>query len=90
MPSSYTLGGHFESFIRRLVASGGYSSASEVVRNGLRLLEDEEELRALRTVELRRKVEEARADPRLLTEDEVFERLEARYAVPETVVSRLG
>jgi antitoxin ParD1/3/4 len=80
MASSYTLGEHFEGFIRRLVASGRYSSASEVVRDGLRLLEDEEKLRELRTAELRRLVEEARADPRLLTEDEVFNRLEARYA----------
>ena len=82
MASSYTLGEHFEGFIRRLVASGRYSSASEVVRDGLRLLEDAEKLRELRTAELRRLVEEARGDPRLLSEDEVFSRLEARYADP--------
>jgi antitoxin ParD1/3/4 len=90
MPSSYTVGEHFEGFIRHLVESGRYSSASEVVRDGLRLLEDEEKLRELRTAELRRLVEEARADPRLLTEDEVFGRLEARYADKEAAGRRHG
>ena len=90
MPSSFTVGEHFEGFIRRLVDSGRYSSASEVVRDGLRLLEDEEKLRELRTVELRRLVEEARADWRLLTEDEVFGRLEARCADQESAAGTHG
>ena len=77
MPSSYTLGSHFEAFIREMTESGRYSSASEVVRDGLRLLEDRERLRALKLADLRRKIEEAQADPTLLSEQEVFEHLEA-------------
>jgi antitoxin ParD1/3/4 len=46
MPSSYTLGKHYENFVRQLVESGRYASASEVMRDGLRILEVREHLRA--------------------------------------------
>lgn len=46
---SYAVGDHFESFIKDQVKSGRYNNASEVVREGLRLVEErEEKLRALR------------------------------------------
>jgi len=38
--TSMTLGPHWEAFIKREVEGGRYSSASEVVRAGLRELED--------------------------------------------------
>ncbi len=48
---SYTLGDHYEKFIAGQVAQGRFNNASEVVRAGLRILEDYEtrmkELRAL-------------------------------------------
>ena len=53
MPSSYTLGDHYEEFVRRLVGSGRYSSASEVVRDSLRLLEEREETRQAKLAALR-------------------------------------
>jgi antitoxin ParD1/3/4 len=40
---SISLGNHFESFIENCIHQGRYSNASEVVRAGLRLLEEEEE-----------------------------------------------
>ena len=40
--TSISLDLHFECFINSEVASGRYSSASEVVRSALRLLESEE------------------------------------------------
>ncbi|MBS1165324.1 MAG: putative addiction module antidote protein, CopG/Arc/MetJ family [Proteobacteria bacterium] len=58
MPSSYTLGDRFEGFVKQLVASGRYASASEVLRDGLRLLEEQENLRQAKLDALRRDIDE--------------------------------
>jgi len=81
MPSSYTLGAHFEALVRGLVESGRYNNASEVVRDGLRLLEEREKLREVKVAELRRLAEEGRLSG-LSDEDgeAMLGRLEADYS----------
>ena len=51
------LGEHFDEFVRKQVATGRYANASEVVREGLRRLEDHMKLQ-----ELRRLIAEAEED----------------------------
>lgn len=58
MPSSYTLGEHFEVFIKEMVGSGRYASASEVMRDSLRLLEEREKMRDARLAALRADIRE--------------------------------
>ena len=52
--TSITLGNHLDEFIESQVDSGKYSSASEVVRAGLRMLEDHETKVARLQAELRK------------------------------------
>ena len=53
MPTSVALGSHFEQFIKAQLATGRYNNVSEVVREGLRLLEDQEALRQVKLQRLR-------------------------------------
>jgi antitoxin ParD1/3/4 len=50
------LGTVFDKFIGELLKSGMYQSQSEVVREGLRLLKEREELKNIRLAELRREI----------------------------------
>jgi antitoxin ParD1/3/4 len=52
------LGSHFEEFVKKQLDSGRFNNVSEVVRAGLRLLEDAERLREIRHQELQAAIQE--------------------------------
>ena len=79
MPSSYAVGVHFEQFINDQLDVGSYASASEVVRDALRLLEREEQHRKASMEDLRSEVQQGLSSgPGSFAED-VFQRLERKY-----------
>ncbi len=51
------LGETFDNFVAELIESGLYQSQSEVIREGLRLLKEREDLRKLKLETLRREVQ---------------------------------
>jgi antitoxin ParD1/3/4 len=51
-----------EAYIASKVDSGRYKSSSEVIREGLRLLEEQDQLKQLRRDRLRQLIDEGRAD----------------------------
>ncbi len=59
--TSISLGNHFESFIESTVSKGRFSNASEVVRAGLRLLEEEESRITVLQRAIREGIESGRA-----------------------------
>lgn len=80
MPTSVALGNHFEAFIREQVQNGRFNDVSEVVCAGLRLLEEQEQRWQLELAALRAEIAAGRASGAAKAADEVFERLEAKYA----------
>ncbi|SUS06661.1 conserved hypothetical protein [uncultured Defluviicoccus sp.] len=77
---SITLPTDMARMIREKVAQGAYASNSEVIREGLRMLQEAEALRAQKLAWMREKIEESRNDPRpAVPAEEVFDRLEAKY-----------
>jgi antitoxin ParD1/3/4 len=79
--TSIALNDHYERFIKKQLESGRYNNASEVVRAGLRMLEDFEEARDkwLRD-EIPARFEELQADAsKGVPLDTAFARLEAKH-----------
>jgi antitoxin ParD1/3/4 len=78
MAMSADLGSTLENYVSKLVEEGRYNSKSEVLREGVRLVQEREaKLAALNAA-----IEEGMVDIRQgnsVSSDEVFDRLEAKY-----------
>jgi antitoxin ParD1/3/4 len=57
MPSSYSLGEHFEQFVQDQLGTGQYASASEVIRDALRLLEEHKQIQRAKLEALRAQIQ---------------------------------
>lgn len=79
MPSSVSLGKTGEATVRRLIDSGRYQSKSEILREGLRLIEEREKRLQALDLAIARGLAEAAAG-RTTPAGQVFDRLEAKYA----------
>ena len=80
--ASIALGDHFETFIKEQVERGRFNNASEVVRAGLRLLEDAEGERERKLKALDEAIAKGLADAeagRMIPLEEALSRLEAKY-----------
>jgi antitoxin ParD1/3/4 len=88
MPTSVALSSHFEDFVRDQVASGRYNNASEVVRAGLRLLEDQQKQADLQFDAMRAAVAAGLASGPSVAGEKVFDRLEAKYKGPARSAKR--
>jgi antitoxin ParD1/3/4 len=88
--ANVNLGERFEAFIQEQIREGRYQNASEVVRAGLRLLEDHEAARKQNFERLKAEINAAYDDPRpSLSSDEVGENLKKRY-LAEKAKERTG
>ena len=61
MTMNVNLSPHLEAMVKAKVASGLYTSASEVVREALRLMEQQDQLRSLQLQQLRSDIQEGLA-----------------------------
>ena len=75
---SADLGKPLEDFVASLVSDGRYNSKSEVLREGVRLIQDREARLAALDAAIAEGLEDVRAG-RVTPADEVFDRLETKY-----------
>ena len=78
MPSSYSLGERYEKMMEDLIASGRFNSKSEVLRHGLRMVEESEARYLTELEELREAVRIGMESGPGIPAEEVRARLKAR------------
>ena len=79
--ASICLGDHFEKFAHEQISQGRYWNVSEVVRAGLRLLEDYETVRQERQRSFKAKIDDAWDDPSpSRSAEDIFGRVEKLHA----------
>ncbi|HBF28020.1 type II toxin-antitoxin system ParD family antitoxin [Rhizobium sp.] len=78
MASSANLGQHLEEYVSNLIKTGRYNSRSEVLREGIRLVEERENRLAALDIAISRGVANADADRSKPIHD-VAKRLTAKY-----------
>jgi len=86
MAISADLGAPLEEFVNNLVRSGRYNSKSEVIREGVRIIQEREMKLAALDAAIARGIADAEAG-RVLPIEEAFERLRKRLDLPETGTS---
>lgn len=79
MATSVALSPHFEAFIKDQLASGRFNNTSEVIRAGLRLLEEQQQQFIARTLELKAALAEGRNSGKPLLAEDAFDQLEAKF-----------
>lgn len=82
MPFRIVLDREGEEFVERMLESGRYEDASDVIVGALRLLKDHEQLGDLKRAELLAKLDEGLASAERgegVDADDVFDRLIAKY-----------
>ncbi len=77
MPTSISLSPHFENFIQEQIKSGRYNNVSEVIRAGLRELEEQERTRKLEI--LQAAVAAGIGSGESIPAETVFDRLQQKY-----------
>ncbi|HSI41195.1 MAG TPA: type II toxin-antitoxin system ParD family antitoxin [Xanthobacteraceae bacterium] len=78
MPSRPDLGPQLEAFVSALVSNGRFRSKSEVLREGVRLMQQREARLAAQDAAISRGLKDA-DEGRVIPGNEVFDRLEAKY-----------
>jgi antitoxin ParD1/3/4 len=78
MAISADLGNRLEDVVNQLVSTGRYNSKSEVLREGVRLVEEREKRLAALDAAVAQGISDADAG-RSTPAEEVFDRLEAKY-----------